>query len=264
MAECKVMNGQGEESEETQRSTERLARLIRSCRVGSPSSTEKEMVDRIARDSVLNLGRVARAVSGFGKAGHGTAGTVDPFATYVQGLLGHMETDRSLDGTPVTARKREADGLSLNVNQFIQEVISRLRRMVKKKVRLQAVMADRDVQVMADRRKMGQALATIVAHGTEIIGEGGTITILARSIPIENDLIDKGSGGCALLSVSSTDVAANRPGSRSGRKGRAGKSLRWALLVIRSIIRAQNGSIRILRQKGVYQFNIYLPVLRET
>jgi hypothetical protein len=263
MADRKVMNRQIEESEDSQRSTERLARLIRSRKTGLQSSTEMEMLDKIARDSVLNLERVARVVSRLEEAAHRAVRTEDPFAAYVQRLLAHVETGKGPEDALEVVRKREADGLSLNVNQFIQEVVRALRRMVKKKVRLQAVLADRDVQVMADRKKMGQVRASIVAHGTEIIKKGGTITILARSLPIENDLLDKGGSGCALLSVSSTDVAANRPGSDSGNKGRAGKGLH-RFLAIRSIIRGHNGSIRILRQKGALQFNIYLPVLRET
>jgi hypothetical protein len=208
MADRKVMNRQIEDSEDSQRSTERLAGLIRSRKTGPQSSTEMEMLAKIARDSVLNLERVARVVSGFERTVLTAVRTEDPFAAYVQGVLGHVETGRSPENALEVVHKREADGLSLNVNQFIQDV--------------------------------------------------------ARSLPIENDLLDKGGSGCALLSVSSTDVAANRPGSGSGHKGRTGKGLHRAFLAIRSIIRGHNGSIRILRQKGALQFNIYLPVLRET
>ena len=152
----------------------------------------------------------------------------------------------------------------LNVNHFIQEVVQALRRIVKKRVRLRTVLADRDMRVMADQEKMSQVFATIVAYGSEIIRKGGTITILAKLLPIENDLLEKGGGRCALLSVSSTDVAADRSGSGPGHKGRAGKSVRRAFSAIRSVIGRHNGSVRVSRQQGKAQFNIYLPVLHGT
>jgi peptidyl-tRNA hydrolase len=152
----------------------------------------------------------------------------------------------------------------MNVNHFIQESVQMLRRMVKKKVRLQAVLADRDVRIMADWEKMSQVFATIVAYGSEIIQKKGTITILAKLLPIENDLLEKGTGRCALLSVSSTDVTVNRSGSGPGHKGRAGKSVRRAFSAIRSVIGGYNGSVRVSRQQGKAQFNIYLPVLDGT
>ena len=80
---------------------------------------------------------------------------------------------------------------------------------------------------------MSQVFATIVAYGSEIIRKGGTITILAKLLPIENDLLEKGRGICALLSVSSTEVAAKRSGSGFNHKGRAGKSVRRAFSAIR-------------------------------
>ena len=180
-------------------------------------------------------------------------------------MLAHAEIRKRSGNALLAPHKKEADGLRLlNVNHFILESVQMLRRMVKKRVKLQAVLADRDVRVMADWGKMSQVFASIVAYGSEIIRKGGTITILAKLLPIENDLLEKGGGRCALLSVSSTDVAAKRSGSGSNHKGRARKSVRDAFSAIRSVIGKHNGSIRILRQQGKAQFNIYLPVLQRT
>ena len=149
----------------------------------------------------------------------------------------------------------EAGGLSpLNLNDFIREAV---QRTVAKKVRLRAVPADSDVRVMADSEEMSRVLAALVAYGSEIIRKGGTITILARMLPIENALLER--GGCALLSVSSTDVDRScRGADRIGRR-----SVRRAFRAIRSVIRGYNGSVRVLRQQGKTAFNIYLPVLHD-
>jgi hypothetical protein len=186
--------------------------------------------------------------------------TDDPLTTYVQGMLTPGETGKRSGNALLAPYIREADGLRLlNVNHFIQEVVQALRRMVKKRVRLQTVLADRDIRVVADRKEMSQVFATIVAYGSEIIQKGGTI--LAKVLPIENDLLENGPGRCALLSVSSTDVTANRSGP--GHEGRAGK-MRRAFSAIRSVVAGYNGSVRAVRQQGKAQFNIYLPVLHGT
>ena len=220
------------------------------------------MLKKIAADSVLHFEKLSQAVTGYQKTIYTEMKTDDPLTTYIQGMLTHAETgERSGNALPAPYR-READGLRLlNVNHFIQEVVQALRRMVKKRVRLQTVLADRDMRVVADRKEMSQVFATIVAYGSEIIQKGGTITILAKLLPIENDLLEKGTGRCALLSVSSTDIAANPSGP--GHEGRAGK-MRRAFSAIRSVIAGYNGSVRVLRQQGKVQFNIYLPVLHGT
>jgi hypothetical protein len=264
MDEHDVMKRQVKEPEGTEEATERLARLDRP-EAELQSSPGMEMLEKIAADAVLHVERMSGAVAGYRTTVHTETTNSDPLTTYVQRMLAHAEIPKRSANALLAPHKKEADGLRLlNVNHFIQESVQVLRRMVKKRVRLQAVLADRDVRVMADWEKMSQVFATIVAYGSEIIQKGGTITILAKLLPIENDLLEKGEGRCALLSVSSTDVAPKRSGSDPGHKGRARKSVRHAFSAIRSVIGKHNGSIRILRQQGKAQFNIYLPVLQGT
>jgi hypothetical protein len=257
MTEYKVIKGQIRKLEKAEESTEHLARLHHGD-ADLQSSTGMGMLTEIAADSVLHFERVSRAVAGYRKTVQTEVKTDDPLTSYVQGMLAHAGK-RSGNALPAPYR-RKADGLRLlNVNDFIREAVQAVRRSVGKKVRLHAVPADEDVRVMADREKMSQVLATLVASGSEIIQEGGIITMLAKMLPIENALLERG-GGCALLSVSSTDV--DQSCSGAGRMTR--KSVRRAFRAIRSVIRGHNGSVRVLRQEGKTAFNIYLPVLPET
>jgi hypothetical protein len=260
MDEHDVMKRQVKEPERTEEATERLARL-HCCKAELQSSPGMEMLENIAADAILRFERVARAATAYRKTAHGGMKKNDPLTAYVQAMLARVETDKRSGNTLLASHKKEADGLRLlNVNHFIQESVQMLRRMVKNRVKLHVVPADRDVRVMADWEKMRQVLASIVAYGSEIIWKGGTITLLARLLPIENDLLEKGEGRCALLSVTSTDVAAER----SGHKGIARENVRRVFRAIRAIIEKHNGSIRTMRQRGKAQFNIYLPVLQGT
>jgi hypothetical protein len=262
MAEHNVRKRQIKKPEGVEGSREHLARLHHRDE-GLRSSTGMEILKKIAADSVLRLERVSRVVTRFRKAAQTEVKADDPLATHVQGILTHAGK-RSGDALPAPHGKGAGGLRLLNVNDFIREVVQALRKIVKERIRLRTVLTDRDMRVMADREKMSQVFATIVAYGGEIIRKGGTITILARLLPIKNDLLEKGGGICALLSVSSTDVVADRSGSGPDHKGRAGKSMRRAFSAIRSVIGGHNGSVRVLRRQGKAQFNIYLPVLHGT
>lgn len=143
----------------------------------------------------------------------------------------------------------------LKLNDFIREAV---QGTVEENVRLHAAPEVGDVPVMANPEEMSQVLATLLVYGSKIVKRGGTITMLAKILQIENALVE--NGGFAFLSVSSTDVdwscyAANHV-IRS--------SIRQAFRAIRSVIRGYNSSVRVVRQKDKVAFNIYLPVLHGT
>jgi hypothetical protein len=219
------------------------------------------ILDRIVADLHLHFEKVAKVVTEYRTAGPMDTTKSDPISTYVHEMLARAETGVRSGDNPPTPRRREAKNLRLlDVNHFIEDVVEVLQKIVKRRARLQVVPADRELRVVADRAKMSRVFASIVAYGSEIIQKGGTITILAKLLPMESDLTAK--GGCALLSVSSADVAARRPGPGHRIISRA--NARRAFSVIRSIIREHHGAIQVLRQPGKAQFNIYLPVVPGT
>jgi hypothetical protein len=264
MTENKIIENQVQEHEEAKKQTERAPDFAHSLVAGPHSSRGNELLDKIARDSVLNYQRAAKAVAGYRTTPCGETSGDDPLVTYVHGVLARAQTGKPPGHTLLGACRRRADDLTLNMNQLIQDLARPLRRMVKKKVNVQTVLAAQDTQIVADRKEMGRVLARTVAHGSQVIKKGGTITILARFLPIKSGIDERDGNGCALLSLSSTDVAVPGPQSDSSLDGSRRKSIRRAFSAVRSIIKGCNGSIRIFRQKDKVQLNIYLPVLRGT
>ncbi len=158
-----------------------------------------------------------------------------------------------------TGSRRPASRLSpLHVNALVGEAVREVRRTMGNMVRLRAVPADRDVRVMTNREEMSGALALLVAHSSEIIRKGGSITILAKVLPIENALLEEKRCGCVLLSVSSSDVAVDR-GSRRAAK----RSASSAFHAVLSIIKQYSGSLRVFIEREKAMFNIYLPAAIE-
>jgi len=247
MIEQAVVTAQDEHMRRVEEATERLAWFYR--REGR--LYHRETLESVARDSVRRIEEVDRAVTGHQRTVYGGVEEADPLTAYVREMLAGERSRKAL----AAPYRRGGDGL--NVNHFMQEVVATLGSMVKKRVKLRIVPADREVRVMADREKMRQVVASIVAYGSEIVRRGGTITLLARTLPIENDLLERGKGRCALLSVVSTDVS-------PGRSGRSRNAVRHAVRAISSVIGTYHGSIRILRERSVARFNIYLPLLQGT
>ena len=99
MAEHKVRKRHIQKLQKIEGLTERLARLHH--RYAEPqSSTETEMLKKIATDSVLYFERVSRAVTGYRKTVHTEIKTDDPLTTYVQGMLTHAETGKRFGNVP--------------------------------------------------------------------------------------------------------------------------------------------------------------------
>jgi signal transduction histidine kinase len=243
------------------RSTQRLMRLIHDRYADMQSSRQIEMMDRIARDSMVHLQKVARMAAVSGIAANTSLESRNAFATYVRKILGHLDTGKTGEQGFRRPQGKAAESLCINVNQLIQDVVRTLRRMLRKEVKLRAVLAEGEVRIAADPKKMGQVFASIVAHGSRFVRKGGTITILAKSLPIENGLTLEGGAGCALLSVTSTDVALETSQSDVVDKGRVRQTVRAAFSSIRSTVEGHNGLVRIFKDKKRMEFNIYLPML---
>ncbi len=262
MGECKAARKESQGFEKADRSTERLMRLVRHRYGDMQSSRQIEILDRIARDSMVHLEKVAKVVAkGREKAGNPMESR-DPFTAYVRKVISQVEANKAGPARRPLIREKGADCLCINVNQFIQDVVRALRKIVRKEVKLQTVLADGDVRIVADRKKMGQVFASIVAHGSRLVRKGGTITILARTLPIENRLITEGEAACALLSVTSTDIATPQtPKSGGAERNRIRKTVSQAFSTIRATVEGHNGLVRIFKGKDRVEFNIYLPML---
>lgn len=220
-----------------------------------------EDLQRIVADLNIYFERVMRASEEYKKAGPGETADQDHIAAYVRKMLTDAGTDGGLENPLHRSFRTEAGRLELlNANGFIEDVVPVLQRIVRRRARLRVESADRELRIMVNREKMSQVIASIVAYGTEIIRKGGTITILAKLLPLKSGL--PGKGGCALLSVTSNDVAAGAPGPASRHRTISKESARRAFAAIRSIIGEHHGSISVTRLPGKAQFNIYLPILR--
>ncbi len=215
---------------------------------------------RITVDLDIYFGRVSEVVAEY-KAGHGETTDHDPIAVYVREMLATSGADLQSEKVSPGGGGAKTDCVEiLNANRLIEDVVTALQRMVKERARLQAEPADRELRIVANREKMARVLAGIVAYGTGIIKKGGTITILAKLLPLKSS--PGGKGGCALLQVGSNDVETNEPGRRPRRRAISKESARRAYSVIRSIIGEHHGAISVMRRPGKARFNIYLPILR--
>ena len=229
-------------------------------RAASPEAACFSGLRRIIADLDVYFERVEKAVASYREPGRKGEEECDPVAIYVKGVLAAVETAAFPEEALSGRRRKEAENIEpLNANHFVEDVVVMLRKIVKRRARLRAEPADGDVRIMVNREKMDRVFASIVAYGMEIVRRGGTITILARLLPLRSGLSRE--GGCALLSVISDDVAGKGKGRECRPKVISKGAARRAFAAIRAIIGEHHGSISVIRKPGKARFNIYLPVL---
>jgi hypothetical protein len=149
---------------------------------------------------------------------------------------------------PALNKEKEMTMKVFNLNSLIKQVVYPLSGFMRKKIKLQTRLTVQDLHVLADWERIAHVVASLVEYGNVIIREHGTINIETKLLPVESPA---GKGcACALVSITTRDTT----------KGEA-RTEQGLLAMIRSIIKNQNGSVRIFHQEGKAECKIYLPLL---
>lgn len=190
----------------------------------------------------------------------------EPHRKYVQLILSQAEMGTAFTEILLAFGGAGSINLALvNMNRFVDEIGQFLSATIKKRVKLQTMLTEQDLTIMADPVRIGQVFVTLVRYLSRIMRPGGTLTVLTKFLPVKQALDETSEGGCVVLSIRSTDVAQPRPVSLARRKKSPGKEIELAFSAIRRIIKEHHGAMRIGGQRGrTMEFNIYLPVLGRT
>lgn len=187
----------------------------------------------------------------------------DPLRKHTQLIVAHAEAGRSLASRLLAfSEGGKVHPILLNINHYVQELVHIVSGILKRGIRLSTLLTDRDVPVMVDPARMGQVLLTLIRHGSDLVADGGVMTIRTDLLPVENGLISgRSSSGCALLSISSCNVAPRPAGPVAGRRKQA-SGVQLGFSIIHRIIEEHRGALRISGQGGkAVEYNIYLPVM---
>ncbi|MGD0228743.1 MAG: hypothetical protein ABSC19_00090 [Syntrophorhabdales bacterium] len=254
-----------EELEKARRSAHRLERLLYGSEAALQRSLGVKALERVACEIAVCFKDVLGAVAGYGRVLQMEMDRKDPLRKYAGLILAHAETGRSLTNSLMSVGERGRVTLtSLNINHLILEMSRFLSGIVKRGIRLQTLLSDGELRVMADPMQMGRVFATVVKHLSGVMTSGGTMTILTKVVPVENRVAGAAENSrCGLLSVRSDDVSRSRAERREPGRHRGRKGILLARSAVRRIIEEHRGALRVGGRRGeTLEFNIYLPVLR--
>lgn len=251
--------------EKTRQSAERLEKLLLRSEAQVQQSLGAKALERLARDMALFFENIFDDIARCGKMLRGQIDQKDPRSRHVRRILANAQRGLAFTGKLLAFGGSSTVNLALlNINEFVEDLCHLLALTVRKKFKLRTMLSEHKLPVMADPVRIGQVLVSLVRYGTRNVSSGGTITLHTKFLPMTDEMNQKTTRtGCALLSISSADIAlpfSERPKLKKS----ARNEIQLAFSAIRRIIKEHHGAFDIRGQRGrAIQFNIYLPVLTQ-
>lgn len=198
----------------------------------------------------------------------------NPNRSYVEMILSSARRAANLtQGLLAFSRRQITQRRPLSVNTTIRNVEGIIARLVGERIRLEIILSDEDITVMADANQLEQTLINLSSNAKDAMPSGGTMTIRSEKIRLANPLTvpsgDVLPGEYALITVRDTGT-----GMDENTRGKifepffttkeVGKGTGLGLAVVIGIIEKNGGHIDVNSSPGMgTTFKIYLPSVEE-
>jgi len=158
-----------------------------------------------------------------------------------------------------------------DLNDIIRSIDPFISRIMRDDLTVEIDMAEDDLSMTGDIRFMKQSIAELILNANEALPSGGTITLATRKVKLRLNSPGFAYGeptGCALLGVIDTGKGIDeeirprifRPFFTTKPKG---TSVGLGLPLVDHVVRAHNGSYKLMSKKGEgTSVRIYLPLAR--
>ena len=262
MEEHLSVASQMKELEKSLETARRLEKLLGRGETEMKRSIGVEALENLTGEMAGYFAHVLNAVARYARLLHGGMDVKDPLRRHAGMILAHADAGRSLTRRLTSVAERGKVSLRpLNLNQLVYEMSRLLSAVMRKRVRLQMLLAAEELRVMADPAQIGRVFASLVRRIDGAMQKGGTITVLTRLLPVQaRAAAPDSANGCAMLSIRSTEAAGITNLRETGARPKA-RSVLPGLSSVRRIIGEHRGAIRIDRKDEALEFNVYLPVL---
>ncbi len=235
-------------------------------------SQKMEAIGQLAGGVAHDFNNILTAIIGFGGLMQMNLKEDDPNKTHLKEILTAAERATHLThGLLAFSRKQIINPKAVNINAIIRNMEKLLKRIITEDIALKTVLADRDINIMADAGQIEQVLMNLTTNARDAMPHGGILTISAELVRLDDAFIKTHGYGepreYALISVSDTGM-----GMDEETKNRIfepffttkdfGKGTGLGLAIVYGIIKQHNGYINCYSEqdKGT-TFRIYLPVI---
>ena len=196
----------------------------------------------------------------------------DPLRTYAEQILLLSDKAANLTQSLLSfSRKRIMNPEPANLNEIIKRIDYLLSRIIGEDIKLQTVLSEKDLILMADSGQIEQVLMNLATNARDAMPDGGFLTIGTEAIAIDEEFIKKHGfgkeGEYALIAFTDTGAGMHRETREKifepfFTTKEVGKGTGLGLSMVYGIIKQHEGYINVYSEPGSgTTFRIYLPLI---
>jgi PAS domain S-box-containing protein len=231
-----------------------------------------EAVGQLAGGISHDFNNILTAMIGYGHLLKMKMREDDPLRTYADNIL--LLSDKAANLTQsllAFSRKRIMNPCPANLNEIIKRIDYLLSRIIGEDIRLQTMLSEEDLIVIADSGHIEQVLMNLATNARDAMPEGGLLGIGTEKIAIDKEFIKEHGfgkeGEYALIAVTDTGAGMDRETSEKifepfFTTKEVGKGTGLGLSMVYGIIKQHEGYINVYSEPGSgTTFRIYLPLI---
>jgi CheY-like chemotaxis protein len=159
----------------------------------------------------------------------------------------------------------------VDLNEIMRRIDHLLSRIIGEDIKLQTVLSEKDLIVMADPGQIEQVLMNLATNARDAMPKGGLLTIGTETLDIDNEFIKEHGfgkdGEYALISLTDTGAGIDRETREKifepfFTTKEVGKGTGLGLSMVYGIVKQHEGYINVYSEPGSgTTFRIYLPLI---
>lgn len=237
-------------------------------------SQKMEAIGKLAGGIAHDFNNILTAMIGYGHLLHVKMKQDDPLRIYAEHILSLSDRAANLIKNLLAfSRKKVMNPLPVNINEIIRGIELFLSRIIGEDIKLQIMLSEQDLIIMADEGQIEQVLMNLATNARDAMPDGGLLTIKTKTINIDNEFIKKHgygkSGEFALIEISDTGIGMDRNTQEKifepfFTTKEIDKGTGLGLSIVYGIIKQHEGYINVYSEIGKgTTFRIYLPLLKQ-
>ncbi len=231
-----------------------------------------EAVGQLAGGISHDFNNILTAMIGYGHLLKMKMKEDDPLRTYADNILSLSDKAANLTQSLLAfSRKRIMNPCPANLNEIIKRIDYLLSRIIGEDIKLQTVLSEKDLIVMADSGQIEQVLMNLATNARDAMPKGGLLTIGTETLDIDEEFIKEhgfgNEGEYALISLTDTGAGMDRETREKifepfFTTKEVGKGTGLGLSMVYGIIKQHEGYINVYSEPGRgTTFRIYLPLI---
>jgi PAS domain S-box-containing protein len=235
-------------------------------------SQKMQSIGTLAGGIAHDFNNILTALIGYGHILQMKIDNHDPLQVYVDQILQTSQRAVSLTQSLLAfSRKQAIEPKVCKINDVIKGIEQLLRRLLTEDIELKITPSGEDATVMADVSQLDQVLINLATNARDAMPNGGTLTIQAQQITLNNRFIRAHGygkpGRYACLSITDTgcgmdETTEERIFEPFFTTKEVGKGTGLGLSIVYGIVKQHNGYINVESEMGRgTTFRIYLPVV---